>query len=66
MNSISEDINGLLARESDIDKSLAGLERQLKLDAQRKKQINEFYHERMKEYLSNLSVNVLATSDYKS
>jgi hypothetical protein len=66
MNSMSEDINGLLARENDVNKSLAGLQQHLKVDTQRKRDINEFYQERMKEFLSSLSVNVLATNDYKS
>ena len=66
MSSMSEDINGLLAREEDINKSLAALQNDLKVDTQLRRGINEFYQERMKEFLSSLSVNVLAADDYKS
>jgi hypothetical protein len=66
MTSMSEDINELMAREGEIDKSLAALADDLKVDAQRKKEINEFYQARMKEFLSSLGVNVLVVSDYKT
>jgi AAA15 family ATPase/GTPase len=66
MSSMSEDINGLLAREDEINKGLAALSEDLKVDAQRKKEINQFYQARMKEFLSSLRVDVLAMSDYKT
>jgi hypothetical protein len=66
MNSLSADINGLLEREHDVDKSLQGLESALKPDTRRKREINEYYQARMKEFLSELSVNVLDTKDYKT
>jgi hypothetical protein len=66
MGSMSEDINGLIAREDEIAQSLAALADDLKVDARRKKDINEFYQARMKEFLSSLRVNVLEANDYKT
>lgn len=66
MRSISEDINSLIAREDEITQKLTSLEELLKVDTKRRKEINEFYQARMKEFLSLLRVNVLSTEDYKS
>jgi hypothetical protein len=56
----------LLAKEDDLRKSLAGLEHEFKVDANRRKDVNEYYQARMKEFLSELSVNVLDVTDYKT
>jgi predicted nucleic acid-binding Zn-ribbon protein len=66
VGSLSEDINGLAAQEEDIRKSLDSLQGDLKVDSKRKKEINDYYQVRMKEYLASLSVNVLSAGDYKT
>ena len=66
VGSLTEDINSLLLQENDIRSNLAKLESDLKLDSKRKKEINEYYQARMKEFLGNLSVNVLSETDYKT
>lgn len=66
MTSLSADINALIEREVDIGKSLQALEVALKVEAGRRKEINEFYQARMKEFLSEVSVNVLDINDYKT
>jgi predicted nucleic acid-binding Zn-ribbon protein len=66
MSSMSEDINGLAAQEEEIRKSLDKLKDDLEVDSKRKKEINEYYQARMKEFLASLSVNVLAADDYKT
>ena len=66
MSSMSEDINGLLSKEDDLKKSLSALEQKMKVNLPRKKDINEQYQARMKEFLSNLRVNVLGVDDYRS
>jgi predicted nucleic acid-binding Zn-ribbon protein len=66
VSSMTTDINALAAREDDLRKSIEGLEEVMKLDSKRKRQINEFYQARMKEFLANLSVNVLSMDDYKT
>lgn len=66
MSSLSEDINGLATREEDVRKTLDKLEEDLKVDSKRKKEINDYYQARMKEFLASLSVNVLVEGDYKT
>lgn len=66
MNSLTEDINAFADKENDIRKSLEALAGELKGDARRRKDINEYYQARMKEFLSELSVNVLDIADYKT
>ena len=56
----------LIAREDEITQKLAALDGLLKVDSKRRKEINEFYQARMKEFLSLLRVNVLSTEDYKT
>jgi hypothetical protein len=63
---LSDDINAFIAREDDVRKSLEGLQGELKVDSGRRKEINEYYQTRMKEFLSELSVNVLEVTDYKT
>ena len=64
MNSLAEDINTLIAKEDDVGKSLHNLESDLKVNSSHKRDINEYYQARMKEFLSQLSVNVLEVADY--
>ncbi len=66
VSSLSEDINGLSTQEEGIRESLGNLEDDLKVDSKHKKEINEFYQARMKEFLASLSVNVLSEGDYKT
>jgi len=66
MRSLSDDINSFLTKEDDVRKSLHGLESELKVDTSRRRDINEYYQARMKEFLSELSVNVLDVVDYKT
>jgi predicted nucleic acid-binding Zn-ribbon protein len=66
VSSMSEDINGIAMREEDLRKSLDQLDDDLKVDSKQKKEINEYYQARMKEYLASLSVNVLSAGDYKT
>lgn len=66
VGSLTDDINELAAQEENIRSSIEKLEDELKLDSKRKKEINEFYQARMKEFLTFLSVNVLSEADYKT
>jgi hypothetical protein len=66
MSSLSDDINALVVREEGIGKDLDELEDILKLDSKWKRQINDYYQARMKEFLASLSVNVLSADDYKT
>ncbi|MCK1392052.1 ATP-binding protein [Bradyrhizobium sp. 1] len=66
LGSLSQDINELAERQNEIRSNLLKLGDDLKLDVKRKRDINDFYQARMKEFLSNLNVNVLSTEDYKS
>lgn len=66
LSSLSQDINELAMREQEIRLSLAKLDDDLKLDSKRKREINDYYQARMKEFLGNLNVNVLSTEDYKT
>jgi AAA15 family ATPase/GTPase len=66
MSSLSADINGFLAKENELREVLQPLQSELKIDASLRKEINEHYQARMKEFLSDLSVNVLEVSDYKT
>lgn len=66
MSSLSDDINAFLTKEDDVRKTLQGLETELKVDTSRRREINEYYQARMKEFLSELSVNVLELTDYKT
>jgi hypothetical protein len=66
LSSLSEDINALAAQEDEITRSLGKLDEALKLDSKWKREINEYYQARMKEFLAALSVNVLSTDDYKT
>jgi predicted nucleic acid-binding Zn-ribbon protein len=66
MHSLSEDINSFIGRENDIRQGMDALEGELKADRDRRKDINEYYQARMKEFLSQLSVYVLDVSDYKT
>jgi hypothetical protein len=66
LTSLSQDINDLAAREEEIWASLTKLDEDLKLDSKRKREINEYYQARMKEFLGKLNVNVLSTDDYKT
>jgi hypothetical protein len=66
LSSLSEDINAVAAQEDEITRSLGKLDEALKLDSKWKREINEYYQARMKEFLAALSVNVLSTDDYKT
>lgn len=66
MSSLSEDINILSGQEADLQASLDALKDDLKVDSKQKKEINEYYQARMKEFLAALNVHVLELSDYKS
>jgi predicted nucleic acid-binding Zn-ribbon protein len=66
MESLSEDINALVAQEVDVHKSLSNLTNDLKVDSKRKNEINEYYQAKMKEFLGNLNVHVLEARDYKT
>tara|TARA_R110000851_G_scaffold218422_2_gene371332 strand:- start:912 stop:2645 length:1734 start_codon:yes stop_codon:yes gene_type:complete len=66
LGSLNEDINTMIQQEQEIlDKITANAEG-LKIDAKRKKEILEFYHARMKEFLNSLNVSVLTEDDYKT
>ena len=66
VGSLSDDINDLSAQEEDVRQSIDRLEDDLKIDTKRRKEINEFYQARMKEFLGVLNVNVLSEADYKN
>lgn len=66
MSSLDEDINGLIAKEAQLQLDLDALAELLKVDAKHKKAINLFYQARMKEYLGELNVHVLEENDYKT
>lgn len=66
VSSLSDDINELATKEQEVRSRIDDLGDDLKVDAKRKREINEFYQARMKEFLAILSVNVLSEADYKS
>lgn len=66
ISSLAEDINAIIASEAQLQQELAALADDLKVDSKRKKEINEFYQARMKEYLGKLNVHVLEANDYKT
>ncbi|WP_074132473.1 hypothetical protein, partial [Bradyrhizobium sp. NAS96.2] len=66
VSSLSDDINDLAAKEQEVRGRIDDLDGDIKIDAGRRKEINEFYQARMKEFLAILSVNVLSEADYKS
>lgn len=66
MSSLGEDIDALDRQEADLQPLLDALKDELKVDSKRKKQINEFYQARMKEFLFALNVHVLEVADYKT
>lgn len=58
------DIDEMLTREDVVNGKISENTENLKLDADRKKEILTWYKGRMKEYLNALNVNVLAEEDY--
>jgi hypothetical protein len=66
MASMSTDIDALQQRERAIQIEINELNKSLKVDAKRKKEIVRYYQERMAEFLNLLNVNVLKLDDYKT
>ncbi len=66
MESISMDISAIDLEQAGLENKLESLKEYTKIDTTRKKEIVNFYQEKMKESLNKLNVTVLKEDDYKN